>query len=104
MDTKMPRASLVAQWQKNPPANAGDTREMGSIPGSGRSLGEGSGNALWYSCLGNPMAEKPGRLQSMGSQRVGCDLATESKNETKDALDLKEHCCAQVPEKGCCQL
>ena len=37
---------------KNPPANAGD---RGLIPGSGRSLGEGSGNPLQYSCLGNPM-------------------------------------------------
>ena len=37
---------------KNPPANAGD---MGLIPGSGRSPGEGNGNPLQYSCLGNPM-------------------------------------------------
>ena len=37
---------------KNPPANTGDT---GSIPGSGRSPGEGNGNPLQYSCLGNPM-------------------------------------------------
>ena len=37
---------------KNPPANAGD---MGSIPGSGRSSGEGNGNSLQYSCLENPM-------------------------------------------------
>ena len=37
---------------KNPPANAGD---MGSIPGSGRYLGEGNGNPLQYSCLENPM-------------------------------------------------
>ena len=37
---------------KNPPASAGD---VGSIPGSGRSPGEGSGNLLQYSCLGNPM-------------------------------------------------
>ena len=35
---------------KNPPSNAGD---VGSIPGSERSLGEGSGNPLQYSCLGN---------------------------------------------------
>jgi len=35
---------------KNIPANAGDTS---SIPGSGRSLGEGNGNPLQYSCLGN---------------------------------------------------
>ena len=40
---------------KNPPANAGDARLMGSIPGSGLSLGEGNGNLLQYSCLGNPM-------------------------------------------------
>ena len=37
---------------KNLPANAGD---MGSIPGSGRSPGEGNGNTFQYSCLGNPM-------------------------------------------------
>ena len=37
---------------KNLPANAGDP---GSIPGSGRSLGDGNGNPLQYSCLGNPM-------------------------------------------------
>ena len=40
---------------KNPPANAEDLREAGSIPGSGRSHGGGHGNALQYSCLGNPM-------------------------------------------------
>ena len=52
---------------KNPPANAGD---IGSIPGLGRSPGEGNGNPLRYFCLGNPMAEKPGGLQSMGSQEL----------------------------------
>ena len=39
----------------NLPANAGDTKDMGSIPGSGRSPGGGSGNPLQYSCLENPM-------------------------------------------------
>ena len=38
--------------KKNPPANA---RDMGSIPQSGRSHGEGNGNSLQYSSLGNPM-------------------------------------------------
>ena len=38
---------------KNPPANAGDIRDAGSIPGSGRSPGEGNGNPLQYSCLEN---------------------------------------------------
>ena len=54
---------------KNLPVNAGDVRDAGSIPGSGRSPGGGNGN-LQYSCLENPMTEEPGRLQSMGSQRV----------------------------------
>ena len=40
---------------KNLPANAGDTRDVASIPGLGRSLREGNGNPLWYSCLENPM-------------------------------------------------
>ena len=40
---------------KNPPANAADTGDMGSIPGLGRSPGVGSVNLLQYSCLGNPM-------------------------------------------------
>ena len=37
------------------PANAGDIRDAGSIPGSERSPGEGNGNPLWCSCLENPM-------------------------------------------------
>ena len=40
---------------KNPSANAGDIREVGSIPGSGRSPGAGRDNPLQYSCLENPM-------------------------------------------------
>ena len=39
----------------NPPANAGDIRVVGSVPGSGRSLGGGHGHPLQYSCLENPM-------------------------------------------------
>ena len=40
---------------KNPPTNAGDIRDRGSIPRSGRSLGVGHGNPLEYSCLRNSM-------------------------------------------------
>ena len=40
---------------KDPPANAGDTRHTGSIPGLGESPGGGRGNPLQYSCLENPM-------------------------------------------------
>ena len=39
----------------NPPASAGDTRDLGSVPGSGRSPGEGNGSPLQCSCLENPM-------------------------------------------------
>ena len=66
---------------KNLPANTGDE---GSIPALGKSPGQGNGNPLQYSCLGNPMdrgalvgyspynlEEEPGGLQSMESQRVG---------------------------------
>ena len=49
---------------KTPPVNTGD---LGSIPGSRRSAGEGNGNPLQYSRLrGNPWTEEPGELQSMG--------------------------------------
>ena len=40
---------------KNPPANAGDIRDMGSIPGSGRSPGGGHDNPFQYSYLENPI-------------------------------------------------
>ena len=40
---------------KNLPANAGDARDTGLIPESGRSPGGGNGNAFQYSCLGNPI-------------------------------------------------
>ena len=52
---------------KNPPANAGD---LGSTPGLGRSPGKGNDNPLQDSCLEIPWTEEPGRLQSMGPQRV----------------------------------
>ena len=49
------KASRVAQLVKNSPARARYAKDVGSIPGSGRSPGEGNGNPLQYSCLGNPM-------------------------------------------------
>ena len=56
--------------------NAGDP---GSIPGSGRSPGEGNGNPLQYSCLENPTKEEPSGLHPMGFQRVGHNLATNTQ-------------------------
>ena len=49
-----PTDSQVALVVKNPPANAGDIRDTGLIPGSGRSPGGGNGNTLQYSYLENP--------------------------------------------------
>ena len=49
------RASQVALVVKNPPANGGDLRDVGSIPGSGRSPRGGHSSPLQYSCLENPM-------------------------------------------------
>ena len=51
-------ASQVALVVKNPPPSAGDARDTGSVPGSGRSFGRGYGNPLQYSCLENPMDRK----------------------------------------------
>ena len=48
-------ASQVVLVVENPPANAGDIRDSGLIPGLGRSPGEGHGNSLQYSCLDKPM-------------------------------------------------
>ena len=52
---------------KNPPANAGD---VGSIPDLGRSLGEGNGDPLEYSCLGNPMDRGAWQATNRGITRV----------------------------------
>ena len=59
---------------KNLPANAGDIRDMGSVPGSGRSPRVGNDNLFQYPCLENFIEKKePGSLQSMGLQRVRHD-------------------------------
>ena len=58
---------------KSPACNAGD---LGSIPDSGRSLGEGNGNPLQYSCLENPMDKGAWQAIVYGIARVGHNLAT----------------------------
>ena len=61
--------------KKNTPANPGDVRDMGSIPGLGRSPGEGMATHSGILAWRIPWTEEPahGGLQSMGSQRVGRD-------------------------------
>ena len=58
---------------KNPPASAGDT---GSIPGSGRSPGEGNGNPLQYFCLENPKDRGAWQATVHGVASIGHDLVT----------------------------
>ena len=63
----------LSQWLKGKEAacNAGDSGDAGLIPGSRRYPGVGNDNPLQYSCLGNPLRDEPGGLQSLGLQRVG---------------------------------
>ena len=58
---------------KNPAAHAGDIRAMGSLPGSGRSLEKGLATHSSILTWSIPWTEEPGRLQSIGSHRVGHD-------------------------------
>ena len=67
---------------KNLPANAGDVRDVGSIPGSGRSHGEGNGSSLQYSCLENPM--------DRGAWRATVHGVTKSRTRLKQ---LSVHTC-----------
>jgi len=61
---------------KNPPANAGDAEDVGSIPGKGRSPREGNGNPLQYSCLENPM--------DRGAWRAAVHRAVKSQPQLSD--------------------
>ena len=60
----------MAQLVKNLSASAGDAKDLGSIPWSGRSPGEGNGNHSSTLAWKISRVEKPGGLQSMGLQRV----------------------------------
>ena len=73
---------------KNPPANAGDARLMGSIPGSGLSLGEGNGNLLQYSCLGNPMARGTWGTTVLGAAKSPTRLSTSNLRQLQISRDV----------------
>ena len=70
---------------KSPSASAG---HLGSIPGSGRTSGEGHGNPLQYSCLENPMDRGAWQATVHGVTRVGQDLASKLllTTDTRDSL------------------
>ena len=73
MLTAMDRASQVALVVKNPPANAGDLRDMGSILAQEDPLEEETATHSSILAWRIPWTEEPGGLQSIGPQRVGQD-------------------------------
>ena len=70
---------------KNPPANAGDVRDAGSIPESRKSPGGGHGNPLQYSCLENPMVREAWQATVHG----GCREADRLKQLSIHAQNTK---------------
>ena len=71
---------------KKLPANAGDSRDVGSSLGLERPSGVGKSNPVQHSCLEYSI-EEPGGLQSMGSQRAGRDLA-DTQYGPQEAVNL----------------
>ena len=71
-------------------ASACNVGDLGSIPGSGRSPGEGNGNPLQYSSLENPMVEEPGGLQSTGRKESDMTekFCMHSKQDISSILQL----------------
>ena len=81
--------SLVAQSVKNLPANAG---HVDSVPGLGRSLGEGNGNPLWYSCLENPCVQR----SLLGYSQWGC-----KESDTTEQAPMQTYCVLFFNYLGC---
>ena len=79
------KASQVALVVKNPPANAGDIRDTGLIPGSGRSPTGENGNSLQCSCLENPM--------DRGAWRAVIHEVTKSQIQLKQFSTTQQHAC-----------
>ena len=77
---------------KNPCANAENTGDTGSIPGSGRSPWGGNGKPFQYSCLDNPMDRGAGGLHSMRLQRVRHDWAPAQTLHTLLLIFFKTIC------------
>ena len=71
----------MADWVKESCYNAGDARDVSSIPGSERSPREGNSNPLQYSFLGNPMARGAWQGTVHGWQSVVHDLATKQQHQ-----------------------
>ena len=72
---------------KNPPANVGDARDAGSIPGWGRSSGAGNGKPLQYSCLENPMDRGAWQVTLHGVAKSQ-DTTELAPNSTRPCISL----------------
>ena len=77
---------------KNPPANAGDTRDMGLIPGLGGSPGGGNGNPLQYSCLENPMDRGAWQTTVHGGHTVSDMTEYTHMSNFLNLLAQRRHC------------
>ena len=82
-------AAQVMLPVKNPPANAGDIRDAGSVPGLGRSPGGGHGNPLQYSCLENPM-DRGGWWAAVHRVTMSCTQLKRIKQASKNHLEILE--------------
>ena len=71
---------------KNPPVNAGDARDMGSIPGTGIFLEERNSNPLLYSCLENPMDREAWQTAAHGNTKSQTQLSTAQSTENHPSL------------------
>ena len=74
---------------KNPSANAGDARDTGLIPGSGRSSGGGNDNPLQYSCLEDPMDRGPWQAIVHGITQSQTRLITYTCHVIRSGLGIK---------------
>ena len=77
---------------KNPPASAGDARDMGSIPGSGRILEKDSQLSLQYSCLENPMDRGAWQAIVLRAAKSWTLLNAITRNQNSDlkSVEFKE--------------
>ena len=83
----MIRASQGALVVKNPPANAGDVRDVGLTPGSGRSPAGGDDNPLQYLCLENPMDREACGCSPVGHREMDVTEVTQHTS-TQDMINI----------------
>ena len=96
------KCQVLSWWlsSKESSYNAGDTQEMYIQLLGQASHGEGNGNALQYSCLGNSWTEELDGLQSMLSQTVGHNLVTEQQKTQANGRWERNHFIFHKIERG----